>query len=400
MHYQLLAADRDGRVRRHRLNAANLADLEQRAAALGLTVIHLETRAGLLTRAAPRRVSRRTQIDFFLQLEHLLGTGLPLLDALRELDDDSVDAAMRHVLAVMSQDLERGSTLSAAMRAHPRAFGPVIVALVEAGELSGELPVICARLSDMLRRDDEQRTHSIRLLMYPLFVAGVLLAVCVFLLLYLLPQLVGFLDSLGAALPWQTRLLIGTASAAERYGPWLAALPLLTLASWRLACHRFPPLLQHADRWRLALPLLGPIRHQIALSRFAAGFALLYSAGIPLLTVLERCEQLVGNRAVAAALADARRRVAGGSTLADALATGGLFPPRLRRLIRLGEQTGALGRMLAHADHGYQRDIRAGIDRLQRLIEPSLTVLLGLILAWVLSAVLSPLHSATLELTR
>ena len=400
MHYRLLAADRTGRVRRHHLQAANLADLEQRAAALGLTVIHLETRADLLTRAAPQRVSRRAQIDFFLQLEHLLAAGLPLLDALRELDDDSVDAAMRHVLAVMAQDLERGNTLSAAMRAHPRAFSPVMLALVEAGELTGELPAICARLGDMLHREDEQRTHSARLLMYPLFVAGVLLAVCAFLLLYLLPQLADFLASLGSGLPWQTRLLIGTASAAEQFGPWLAALALLMLAGWHLACRHFPLLRLHADRWRLSLPLLGPIRRHIVLSRFAAGFALLYNAGIPLLTVLERCEQLVGNRAVAAALGDARRRVAGGSPLADALSGSGLFPLRLLRLIRLGEQTGALGRMLAHADHGYQRDIRAGVERLQRLIEPSLTVLLGLILAWVLSAVLSPLHDITLGLTR
>ncbi|MCG9107325.1 type II secretion system F family protein, partial [Laribacter hongkongensis] len=182
---------------------------------------------------------------------------------------------------------------------------------------------------------------------------------------------------------------------------WLMPLvPLTLVATYQALRRRSAAAALLFDSWKLRLKPVGPVYQKVILARFAATFALMYSAGVPVLTALQVCEQGAGNLRVAQALADSRRRITEGQGITDSMAASELFPPLVLRMLKIGEQTGALDTALANVGYFYDRDVKESIDRLQALIEPMLTVALGLLLALVMSAVLGPIYDMISNLSR
>jgi type IV pilus assembly protein PilC len=393
--YAYKSVDALGKRVKGRLEAVNQIDLELRLKRIGLDLIDAEA----VTDTRPMlfgggRISRRDLITFCFHLEQMTGSGLPLLEGLTELRDSMDSQRFREVIGSMIEAIEGGKTLSQALEAHPAVFNEVFVSLTRAGEQTGQLTEVLRRISDALKWQDELAAHTKKIILYPTFVGVVVMGAVGFLMIYLVPQLAGFLKNLGQTMPAQTRALVAVSDFIRQFWYALILVPPL-LALGLVTANRYSPSFAFAfDRYKLDIPMIGPILHKIILSRFASTFAMMYAAGITVLDALKTSENVSGNLAVADAIERAGALIREGQNITGAFQAVGLFPPLVVRMLRVGESTGALDQSMINVSYFYNREVRESIERVQTLIEPALTVILGLIIGWVLLAVLGPIYDA------
>ncbi|BCL77194.1 type II secretion system protein [Jeongeupia sp. HS-3] len=390
MQFRYRAVDADGRIRQGTMDAANTADLELRLKRLALSLIRARP-ARELHGLAARRIGRRELVTFCFHLEQMSQAGVPLIDGLIDLRDSSEHPRFRLVIAQMIEDIEGGKLFSQALAMHPRVFNPLFVNLVRAGEASGKLAVVLANLAESLKWQDELAAQAKKVMAYPLFVSVVVLAVIAFLMSYLVPQMVEFMRSMNQTLSFNTRLLIGVSHAVVEYGWLLMLLPVLAIVALPAWARRDAAMAERLDALKLNAPFIGPTLKKLSLARFADQFGLLYAAGIPILDALAICEGIVGNRAIAAALARVRGLIREGVGIAASFEREQLFPPLVQRMVKIGEQTGGIDTGMRNVAYFFHRDVRESISRIQGLVEPTMTVVLGLLLLWIMSAVLGPI---------
>lgn len=393
--YRYRAVDALGKVQQGRQQAVSEAALAAQLSALGQALISARPVAHW---AWQRRCPAQELITFFVNLELLLRAGVPLLDALLDLRDSSGDPGLRAAVGGMLLTIQNGQTLSQAMRAYPMLFSPTLCSLVHAGEVSGQLPEVLSSMIRLLKWQDEMRAQTKTALLYPLLVAGVIVAVLIFLLLYLVPQLAAFMHSLGQEPPWQTRVLLGLSAGLQQYGWFLLALLLLLPALLWPAWRRNVVVQHWLDQQVLRLWGIGSIWQKILLARLSHTFALLYRAGISVLDCLALLPSVLGNRRLAAGVQQVAREIEGGVPLALGFERTGLFPPLVIRMLKIGETTGALDEALLNVSYFYEREARQAVQRFQTMLEPLMTLLLGAVLGWVMLAVLSPVYQLVARL--
>lgn len=389
--FQYFAVDRTGRHIRGRMDAVNEADLEQRLKRMGLDLVTSRLRRSgepLFARA----VTRQDLINFCFQLEQIAKSGIPLLEGVADLAASLDNPRFREVVSGVHEDMAGGRLLSEALANHPRVFDQLFVSLVRAGEQTGNLPEVLENLAGTLKWQDELIGQTKRLLIYPTAVFIVVGVVILFLMLYLVPQLVTFLRTMQQELPLQTRILIGLSDFVVKYWPILLALPFVAGGVFAAALARNASTRYFWDYLKLNIPVIGPILQKIILARFANFFALLYRSGITILDALASCEGIVANRYVADGLRRAAQQINAGDSLTESFRNLGLFPPLVLRMMRIGETTGALDDALMNVTYFYNRDVRESVERALKLLEPALTVFLGMILALILFSVLSPVY--------
>jgi len=388
---QYKAMDERGKVALGRMEAVNEADLEVRLRRMGLDLINYsmaKTAGGRLGRGIPRR----ELIGFCMQLEQLVSSGVPVIEGLTDLRDSVEDRRLREVVAGMVESIEGGKTLSTAMSEYPGVFDTVFVNLIRAGEYSGQVGVVLKSLTNNLKWQDEQAAQMKRLLSYPVFVGGVVMLVVIFLMAYLVPQLTSFITMMGQELPLHTRLLIATSDFFVSFWYVVVALPVVVAVLFVVALNASQTLRYTVDDLKLRVWIIGPILKKMILARFANYFALMYRSGITVLECVRICEGLVGNKAIEEAMRRAGRQIADGASISGGFEYTGLFPPLVLRMLRVGESTGALDDALLNISYFYDRDVSESIERLQTMIGPALTVLLGGILGWVIVSVLGPIY--------
>ena len=388
---QYKAMDERGKVANGRMEAVNEADLETRLRRMGLDLINF-TAAKTKSSGVARKVPRREIISFCLQLEQLISSGVPLLEGLQDLRDSCEDRKLRDIVAGMVEFIEGGSTLSAAMDHYPQIFDNVFVNLVRAGEFSGQMSIVLKTLTENLKWQDEQAAQMKKLLMYPLFVGTVVMMVVIFLMTYLVPQLTSFIVMMGQELPLHTRILIGLSDFMVGYWYVVLGLPTVLFIIFMAVLSSSSALQYTVDDLKLKVWLLGPIYKKMLLSRFANYFALMYRSGITVLECIRICEGLVGNKAIEAAAHRAGRQIGDGASISAGFEYTGLFPPLVLRMLRVGESTGGLDDALLNISYFYNRDVSESIEKVQALIGPAMTVVLGAILGWVIVSVLGPIY--------
>jgi type IV pilus assembly protein PilC len=270
----------------------------------------------------------------------------------------------------------------------------VFVSLIRAGEQTGKLPEVLKSLTESLKWEDELSAQTKKLMMYPAFVGSVVLLVTFFLMIYLVPQMAGFIRNMGQELPLQTRILIEVSAIFVAYWWAILAAPFVLWFGLKFATRGNPAVEYAMDRYKISAPLIGPILRKIILSRFASSFAMMYSSGITVLDAIRSCEEIMGNKPMEQALRSAGQQIAEGKNLTAAFQDLGLFPPLVIRMLRIGENTGALDTALLNVSYFYNREVRESIGRMQAMIEPALTLLLGALLGWVMLSVLGPVYDS------
>ncbi len=339
-----------------------------------------------------RSIPRQELINFCFHLEQLSRAGVPLIEGLADLRDSIDHPAFRSTVSSLCRRIESGETLSQAMSRHPEAFNPIFINLISAGESSGQIPEILENLTESLKWEDELAAQTKKLLLYPAFVAGTISLVTLFLMIFMVPQLKIFVKNMGQDLPLQTRLLFFISDSLAAYGLWLAATLAAILSGCILALRGQPAWQVKIDALKLRLPVVGVILEKIILARFAGVFAMLYAAGIPVLSAMESTRKIVGNRPVEIALAAAGKSINEGRSISESFRQTGLFPPLILRMLHVGETTGGLDHALRNVAYFYHRDIRESVSKAQTMIEPALTLLMGLLLGWIMLSVIGPIY--------
>lgn len=391
MLFDYKAVSADGRMTYGRLDAINLVNLEMRLKRMHLDLV---TGAPIKQRAlfGGHKVPRPELINFCFHLEHLTRAGVPILDGLTDLRDSVDHPRFREVMAGLIEGIEGGQTLSQAMSAHPDVFNQVFINLIRAGETSGQLPDVLASLTESLKWEDELVSHTKKLLMYPAFVASIVLSATFFLMIYMVPQLKLFVKNMGQVLPPHTKLLFFVSDLLVAYWYVFLLLPIVGLVVGQAILRSNPLARFRLDSLKLRLPLVGPILKKIILSRFANTFAMLYAAGIPVLESIRTTQNIVGNRVVRKALERVELSIREGQNVAGAFKDVGLFPPLVVRMLRIGESTGGLDKALLNVSYFYNRDVKESVGKAQALIEPLLTLFMGALLGWIMLSVIGPIY--------
>src|SRR6185369_7818749 len=332
-----------------RVEAVNLFDLEQRLARMGLDLINgapTEQRSRLI---GGGRVARQDLINFCFHLEQLAKAGVPLIEGLSDLRESLENARFREVVSGLIESIEGGKTLSSALGEFPEVFSKVFVSLIRSGEQTGRLAEVLASLTESLKWEDELAAQTKKLLMYPAFVASIVVLVFFFLMIYLVPQMTGFIRNMGQQIPLQTRVLMAVSDFFVSYWWTLIAAPILAWIGLRLAMKNNPKVGYMVDHLKISQPLENALRM-------------------------------------------AGQQIGDGKNTSAAFADLALFPPLVIRMLRIGEATGALDTALLNVSYFYNREVREAIGKLQAMIEPALTEILGLVLGWVMLAVLGPVY--------
>ncbi|MDI1298355.1 type II secretion system F family protein [Methylotenera sp.] len=388
------AIDQLGRPAMGQIDALNEVDLEIRLERMGLDLITYRAVAKSTSLLNSSKVSNQDLVMFCFQIEQLSSAGVPLLECLTDLRESSNNPYFQKVLGAIGAEVEGGKMLSQALAEHPNVFTEVFVSLVSAGEQTGQLPVVFNNLFNTLRWQDELMSQTKKLLAYPAFVAVVVFGAVAFLMSYLVPQMASFLKNMGQELPMNTKFLIALSDAFVHYWWLMIGLPVLVVVVLASIIRTNPIARYRFDMIKLQLPYTGPILNKIIMARFARYFALMYQTGIPILDAIKICEKIVGNRVVADALSRVHAQISSGESMSESFRNAGLFPQLVVRMIKVGENTGALDKSLLNISYFYDRDVNDSMDKLLKMIEPALTVFLGLILGFIMYSVLGPVYDS------
>ena len=387
--FEYTALDARGARRRGVLAGDSARQVRERLRAQGLVPVAVAPVEGAGPRGArgPRLAGGELAL-ITRQLATLLAAALPVDEALAALERQAHQARVRRVLAGVRARVAEGEPLAAALGAFPRAFPPLYRAAVAAGEQSGRLAAVLERLAGYVETREVLRQRLALALVYPAILTVVALAVALGLVAYVVPQVLEIFRHTGQPLPALTRGLLAASHALREWGPAAAALGALAAAGIAALLRHGPARLRW-DRLRLRLPVLGPLALAAETARLARTLAMLTGAGIPVLQALGIAREVLGNRALREALAEAERRVAEGEPLSRALAAGGRFPPLAAHLAASGESSGRLPAMLERLAEVEEREAEARTGLLLALLEPALILLMGgLVLAIVLAVLL------------
>ncbi|HEY7728626.1 MAG TPA: type II secretion system F family protein [Candidatus Eisenbacteria bacterium] len=395
--YRYRAQDPAGTAQQGVLEAPDLDQAVDRVHRMGLVPIRLEPQGvagtgplGGVRGLFERRVEPRDLILFTRQLETMLDAGLPLLGALESLHQQSDHPRLRHAIDRVRADVEQGSTLTEALRRHPRVFPSLFVALIHAGEEGGLIVPMLDRVASLLEHEAETRQRIRAATFYPSLVVAELGLASLVLLKFVLPRFASLFRKFGAELPLPTRLLIGVSDFFERH--WAILLVgLAAAAAGAVAWGRSEAGRRWIDRKLITVPILGPILLKTAMSRVARVLSALIAGGTPVVQSLEVVKGVAGNRILAEELETMRNGVVAGSGLADSLRRSEHFPPLVRKMMAVGEETGALDRMLLRVSRYYDQDVDYLVKNLSSAIEPVLLAVLGGAVLFTALAVFLPL---------
>ena len=324
------------------------------------------------------------------QLAGLVSSGLPLERALTALSEETENERQRHLVAVLRAEVNAGSTFARALQQHPREFSDIYCAVIGAGEHSGDLGLVLERLADDLEERQELRAKLVGAALYPAIVTLVAIAIVLFLVSYVVPQVASVFAGTKRALPFLTVAMLALSSFVRQHGLWLAiAIFLIAIgARWMLTMAVFR---EKFDAAWLNLPLVGRLARGYNAARFASTLAMLASAGVPILKALQAAAETLNNRALRADALDALVLVREGAPLASALAQKKRFPSLLPMFARLGEQTGQLPVMLQRAATQLSTEVQRRALQLATILEPLLIVAMGVVVMLIVLAVLLPI---------
>ncbi len=366
----------------------------------GLTVISIKKSHGGFTSIARKstlkleifkpRVKTKDIIVFFRQFATLINAGLPIVQALAIIIDQTSNSSLKEIIGEIKKDVEAGKPLSEALAKHPRVFSPLSYNMVRAGEMGGVLDTILTRVAGYLESIEDIKERIASAMRYPIFVtfmAGGLTAALIF---FILPQMKSlFAESLHAELPALTQFMLNL-SDFVRQGFYVILIIIGALVTAYYLLPRSPKGAYLLDNLKLKFPVLGKLFHKISLSRFARTLALLSNSGVPILDSLDMTGKTAQNRVIEKAVEEAKSSLKKGGTIAGPLREYWVFPPMMVSMISVGEQTGALNQMLNKISDFYDQEIENMVNSLASIIEPLLIGFLGVTVGIVVVAMYLP----------
>jgi type IV pilus assembly protein PilC len=344
-------------------------------------------------RLSRKRIATPLLLIFGQELAALLKAGLPLLQSLDVMLERQKDPLFRASLGSIRDRVKSGIALSEAFKTEGDLYPPILAASLVAGERSGSLEVVLRRFVQYLRLTQALKKKAIAVSVYPIVLLTVMLSLVFVLLVYVIPQFESFYEGLNAELPGPTRVLMTTSAAIRENLVWIVLVVVGTVVAF-VTWLRQPGSAVTVDRALLRLPFLGRLMRMYATSQLARTLSTLLAGGLPLLNALEVAANSIGNRAMAGAVAAAAPQIREGKSLTAALESSGMLENLTLEMVKVGEQTGALGDMLASVAEFYDEEVDTRLAAVIALVEPVMLVLMAFLVAGMLLAFYLPLFQA------
>ena len=336
------------------------------------------------------RVSLRDVAMMTRQLAVLFRAGMPMVEALTALLDQTSKPRMVKVIYDVRDRVNAGSSLSDALARHPRVFSQLYTNMVRAGESSGTLEQVMFRLTDILERHAKLRARILSTLAYPVFMGLFAVGIIVFLMVIIVPRLTLIFQKQEQELPTMTKTLIGVSHFVALYW-WLILLVVLgVLLLWRLWVSSKSGRMRW-DRFKLMAPVFGVLHTKVVCGRFARTLGTMLDSGLTMMKALDVVRTVIGNRVVEEAMADVKAGVRRGKDLAQPLKETGLFPPMLIHMVELGQRSGEIESMLLNVADNYDDDVQMTVDAIVGLIEPVIIIFMGVFVGFLVLSILLPI---------
>jgi type IV pilus assembly protein PilC len=398
MTFEYKVRDRAGGVQTGQMEAASSASVAKTLRDKGFVPLKIaERHMGTLDRelrlpGMRKKVKSKEVSVFSRQLATMVNSGLTLVRALTVLQEQAQNPSFAQVIGDVRSRVEQGSSLSASLANHPKVFGNLYTAMVQAGEVGGALDETLTRLADTLESGVRLRSKVKSAMAYPVVVMALIVLIVSAMLLFIVPIFQRMYADLGGTLPLPTLTLIKISHTLTTLW-WLVGLILgggvFALRRWI----RTPGGRERWDRFKLRLPIFGKLVQKVAISRFARTMSVLSRTGVPVLQALDIVSTTAGNAMVSAALRDVQESVKRGESLAAPLGRHEVFPPMVTHMMAVGEETGALDAMLAKVADFYDQEVDDAVSALTSLIEPVLIIVMGVVVGGILICLYLPMFN-------
>ncbi|MEM8996220.1 MAG: type II secretion system F family protein [Acidobacteriota bacterium] len=376
----LVADNRDAAaaiLRRQQIQVTNLREQEKRIR--------------LMPKVGGKVPSKKLSI-FTRQFSVMLDAGLPLVQCLEILGGQEDHKVFKKIIDDVRSDVEQGTSLAEAMKRHPGAFDNLYVNMIAAGEAGGILDIILQRLSGYIEKAVKLKGQVKSAMTYPIAVIVIAAGVVSIILLKVIPVFAAMFASMGAQLPYLTRVVVKASDMLRSYFGWFVAFIIFAMVALR-EWHKTYRGARILDRLMLGFPIIGMLLRKIAIARFCRTLATLTASGVPILDGLEITAKTSGNTIIEDAIMSVRKAVEEGRTISQPLSETKVFPAMVCQMIAVGEQTGALDAMLSKIADFYEDEVDAAVSGLMKLIEPIMIVFLGVVIGTIVIAMYLPMFS-------
>ena len=398
MMFEYKAKDRSGKVFNGELEATSSAGVAKTLRDRGMMPLSVtEKKVSALQKELriPGFGGRIKQKEIALmsrQLATMVNSGLTLIRSLSILEDQSENPALKEIVGKVRTTVEQGVSLSVALEQHPKAFSPLYVSMVKAGEVSGALDETLTRLADTLEAGARLRSQIKSAMAYPVVVLNLIVFIVMAMLVFVVPIFEKMYDDLGGTLPLPTQALINLSRFITSKW-WMI---LLVMVGLIYAFKRWKKTEAGRRRWdamKLKFPVFGKLTQKVAISRFARTFSVLSRTGVPVLQTLDIVAETAGNATVSDAVLEVQASVKKGESRAQPLEQHDVFPPMVTQMMAVGEETGALDAMLGKVADFYDREVEDTVNALTSLIEPILIVVMGVVVGGILISLYLPMFN-------
>lgn len=388
--FKYIAKTKEGKAQKGTLEATSRQDALLILREKKLVVLSLQTTTSWQIFSGGNKISPKERLLITEQLSIMVKAGLPLIEALQVLSEEATNKRVGKILTRVGSDIKGGNSLSEAL-AKSGAFPSYYLAVIRSGEKSGKLEEIMMRLAQNLKRDAQLRARLKSALILPSVILIAMFAVIALILVYVLPQLMGIFVESDVELPMSTRFLLAASGAMTSYWYIFLALIILCFSAFK-AIAMTPKGRYVLDRVKLKLPIFGMLIEKVAVARFAGTMSTLISAGMPMLEIIATTSDVIDNSVFHRGLNASKKDVEGGEALSASIRKRGYFPALVPHMIAIGEKSGNLEYVFNEIAKLYDDEAQNITKNMMTLMEPIITVVLGLGVAFIMSSVISPIY--------
>ena len=388
------AMDQRRRWLRGNIRAVSEIELDQRLRDRGLDLIDCKLiKASRRGSMFSKGITTRDLVQLCVHLEQMDGAGVPLMESLTEARDSVTSARLQDVITEIHRDVSEGAPLSAAFAVHTEVFDSVFASLMAAGEETGNMTEAFKQLVHHLKWSDALKTKIKKATRYPMVLAFAVVFATMFMMIFVVPQVVGMLEAIGQELPLPTIALIAVSEAFQNYWYLILSVPVGIYMLHKAARRASKDYRFKTDLIALRLPVAGDLIKKISFARFSHIFAVTFKSGIPVLGCLDSGRRLIRNMVLVQAVDVVKDQVQAGEPLSEAMAMTGEFPTMVVHMVKVGENSGNLETVLWNVAEFYDRDVDEAVDAMISMIEPALIAVMGGMMAWIALAVFGPLYA-------
>ncbi len=387
-----------GNKKRGTIDATSIADARRKLRTAKVHVLELTSVQGDIHRQLDvgsrtisfRKIKQRDVSVAIRQLATLLHAGIPLVPTLSALVEQLSTQPLAKVFAPIRDRVNEGIPLAKAMAEYPTVFSEVFVSMIRAGEATGTLENVLLRLAEMAERRTNLTNKVKGAMAYPLFMAIVGVSVIVFIFTYVIPSITKLFLEMNRQLPWPTVMLIKLSNFMQNYF-WAFVIILIAIIVAPILWSKTTTGRKVWDQLKLKLPLFGNLNRKIAISRFSRTLAVLLASGLSIVETLELSRQVIGNTVISGVVDEAKDAISHGTGIAESFRRSGVFPPIVIHMIAAGEKSGGIEEGLTNVADAFDNDIEVTVKALTSLLEPAMIVLLGIIVGFIVLAILLPI---------